>query len=242
MVKIKFLGTGTSCPTLERVSSSYLLYVGEKKLLIDIGPSVLRRLIEHGLNVNEVDLIVLTHFHVDHSGDLPAFLFACNYGLEPRRRPLYLLGGDGIKQFFRNLCNCYPWIKPKHYDLQVLRVVNESYLWNEVKIITKRVNHNRESIALRLDMGVSLVFSGDTDFSRNLIELSSGVDLLVVECSFPERKVKGHLNLHTLRKMIDKAKPKQVIISHLYPEWDKRMRDSSIPCIIAYDGLEIDIG
>ena len=239
MAKIRFLGTGTSYPTLERASSSCLVNVDKKYILIDIGPTVLRRLVEYGVSVNDVDMIILTHFHVDHSGDLPAFLFACNYGVEPRKRPLVLIGGEGINSFFRRLSLAYPWIKPKNYDLKILRLVNGTYKWKGIGIRTKRTNHNRESIGVLLKMGKSVVFSGDTDYSRNLIELSRDVDLLVVECSFPVRKVKGHLNLHVLKKIVKSAKPKDVIITHLYPEWNGVKEKETLPYKLAYDGMEI---
>lgn len=239
MVKIKFLGTGTSYPTKNRVSSSCLVIIDQKKILIDIGPSILRRLVEYNLSVNDVDAIILTHFHVDHSGDLPAFLFACNYGIQPRKSPLLLVGGDGIKSFFRKLCGAYPWIKPKTYKLDVLSLANKTHLLDGIGITTKRTNHNKESIAIRLDSKVSIVFSGDTDYSRNLIELSRGVDLLIVECSFPLRKVKGHLNIETLRKMVELAKPKDVVITHLYPEWDETQINLESPYRLSYDGMEI---
>lgn len=240
MVKIKFLGTGTSYPTRGRVSSSCLVTVNGTRFLIDIGPSVLRRLVEYGLSVNNIDLILLTHFHVDHSGDLPAFLFACNYGIEPRMKPLKIIGGEGVRSFFRRVSLAFPWIKPKSYDLQILKVVNGKYSFCGVEIETKRTNHNRESIAIRMNMGVSVVFSGDTDYSKNLIELSRGVDLLIVECSFPERKVKGHMNLPTLKRIVEASKPKQVVITHLYPDWDEKIGEISSPYTVSYDGMEIE--
>lgn len=242
MVRIKFLGTGTSYPTSKRVSSSCLIFVDEKKLLLDIGPGVLRRLTEMNIPLEEIDIVFLTHFHVDHSSDLPAFLFSSNYGMGPRKRPLFIIGGDGVKSFFSKLCKAYPWIKPKTYTLTILKLVNRSYEWNGILISTKRVNHNKESIAIRLDTSVSLVFTGDTDFSKNLIEISRGVDLLITECSFPWTKIKGHMNLETVKKVVCKAKPKEVILTHLYPEWDEIKCDKLAPFRLAEDGMEIVFG
>jgi len=76
------------------------------RILIDIGPSVVRRLMEYGYTTNNVDMIVLTHFHPDHTVDLATFLFASNYGDVTREKPLVLLGGKGLDTFFRNMCVC----------------------------------------------------------------------------------------------------------------------------------------
>lgn len=238
MLKIEFLGTGTSVPSLKRVSSSILVTSGSKRILIDIGPSVLRRILEREVNPYDIDFIILTHFHVDHSGDLPAFLFSSNYGIEPRRTPLWIAGGPGIKSFMKKLYSAYPWIIPKSYELHIMSILGSQVQFGDLKITSKRVNHNRESIAIRMDGARSLVFSGDTDYSRNLIELSSGVDLLIIECSFPERKVRGHLNLETLNKIVSLSKPKEVIITHLYPEWEQ-FDLSRVPFKLGFDGMEV---
>lgn len=240
-MKIKILGTGTSIPRLNRLSSSYLVITENKNILIDIGPSVVRRLLEFGYNVNDVDAVLLTHFHVDHSADLPTFLFACNYGIEPREKPLLLLGGRGLNSFFKGMAYIYPWIKPNHYKLTLKTMRNSTYFFDDILLETVSVNHNRESIAIKVTQKKSVVFSGDTSFSKNLIKLVHNSDLLITECSFPERDVKGHLNLKTLKTIVEKAKPERVILSHLYPDWDAFSGVLYEPYLIAEDGMEIDL-
>lgn len=238
-MKIKILGTGTSIPSLNRLSSSYLVSVNGKNILIDIGPSVVRRLLEFGYSINDIDAVFLTHFHVDHSVDLSTFLFACNYGIEPRRKPLLILGGTGLKRFFNGLETIYPWIKPNYYELSLKTMYNSSYLFDDILIKTAKVRHNKESIAIKIEHKKTVVFSGDTSFSRNFIKLAYDVDLCIIECSFPERDVKGHLNLKTIEKIIKKARPKKVILSHLYPEWDVFKGILYEPYLLAEDGMEI---
>ena len=88
-------------------------------MLIDVGPSVVRRLLEAGHRVNDIDTIILTHFHPDHTADLSTFLFASNYGGPERRTPLALAGGRGLPIFYRRLARLYPWIVPNRYELLV---------------------------------------------------------------------------------------------------------------------------
>jgi ribonuclease BN (tRNA processing enzyme) len=240
-VKLKILGTGTSIPSLRRCSSSYLLLTKKYVVLVDVGPSVVRRLLESGYEINDIDVIILTHFHVDHSADLSTFLFACNYGIEPRTKPLFIIGGQGIYKFYNGLLSIYPWILPKSYKL-TLRSISKGILEMEDLLIeTDRMNHNRESIGVRIEGEKNITFSGDTDYSRNLVRLALGVDLLVVECSFPERKVKGHLNLSVLERIVKEANPKRVIISHLYPEWEAFSGVLHAPYLIGEDGLEVEL-
>lgn len=238
-MNVKILGTGTSIPSLTRLSSSYLVTARRCRILIDAGPSVVRRLLENGYCVNDIDLIILTHFHVDHTVDLSTFLFACNYGIEPRRRPLLLIGGPGFKKFFKGLSAIYPWILPNFYELTVKVLPCGIYNFHGINIETARVNHNSESIGIKITDKKSVVFTGDTAYSKNLLRLFSNADLLITECSFPERKVRGHLNLAALDRIVSEAKPKKVILSHLYPDWDDFRGVLHPPYLLAEDGMEI---
>jgi ribonuclease BN (tRNA processing enzyme) len=108
-------------------------------------------------------------------------------------------------------------------------------------VTTAQMEHNNESIGVRFEERKNVTFSGDTDYTKNLIELSSGTDLLIAECSFPERKVDGHLNLEILQKIVDEANPKRVLISHLYPEWDDFSGVLHAPYLLGEDGMEIEV-
>lgn len=240
-MKLYILGTGTAIPRIERNSSAYLVTARGLNILVDVGPSVVRRLLERGFDVDDIDVVIITHFHVDHTADLSTFFFACNYGKVAREKPLTVIGGNGITRLYRGLKKIYPWVQPKTYDLAVKRLVNGSLAYNDVTITTAPVKHNPESIAIRLDEKRSLTFSGDTDYSQNLIRLAQQTDLLVAECAFPERKVKGHLNLEALDKMVKKARPKRVLLTHLYPDWDTYPGVLHDPYLIAEDGMEMEI-
>lgn len=241
-MRLRFLGTGTATPSLRRVSSSYLLSTSWGNILIDIGPSVVRRLLEFAFTVGDIDMIVLTHFHPDHTVDLAAFLFACNYGELERKKDLVLLGGRGLESFYRRLRLAYPSIRPNRYALTLRTMASDIWpLCTDITIETRPMRHRRESIGVKVKGEKSVVFSGDTDYSNNLIALATGADLLVSECSLPDLKAKGHLNLPMIQKVVEKARPSQVILSHLYPEWERFRGVLHAPFLLAEDGLEITL-
>jgi ribonuclease BN (tRNA processing enzyme) len=237
-MKLKILGTGTATPSLQRVSSSYLLLTTWGTILVDIGPSVVRRLLECGYAANDVDMIILTHFHPDHTVDLATFLFASNYGEVTREKPLFLLGGRGIERFFRNFVRLYRWLSPVGYELTLKSLPAGAFLLDGLSLRTCRVSHNPESIGVRVDEAGSVVFTGDTGYAKDLVALAAGADILVAECSFPDRKVRGHLNLADVQRITRKAKPRQVILSHLYPDWDTFEGVLRAPLLLGVDGLE----
>ena len=240
-MKIIILGTGTSVPSLHRNSSSYLVMTEKQKILVDIGPSVVRRLLEKGYTVNDIDIIMLTHFHVDHTADLSTFLFACNYGINPRKKPLMIIGGPGIHKFYRSLTKVYRWVLPNAYELTLKNILPHELKLDDITIKTVPVNHNRESVGISIREKKRVVFSGDTDYSKNFVKLAFRADLLITECSFPVTKLKGHMNLAVLDRVIKAAQPERVIVSHLYPEWDTFKGILHKPCLLAEDGMKITL-
>ncbi len=240
-MKLKILGTGTANPSLQRLSSSYLLLTAWGTILVDVGPSVVRRLLEYGCTTDQIDMIVLTHFHPDHTTDLATFLFASNFGDVPRKKPLFLLGGRGLEKFFARFVRLYRWLAPTGYDLHLRSLPAGALQLDGLLLRTCQVNHNPESIGVRADENKGVVFSGDTGHSKNLVALAADSDLLVCECSFPARRVPGHLNLSDVQRMVKEARPKRVILSHLYPEWDTFKGVLHDPLLLGVDGLEVDL-
>lgn len=240
-MKLTILGTGTSTPSLKRGSPSYLLTTRRQKILVDVGPAVVRRLLECGYAVTDIDVIVITHFHVDHTADLSTFLFACNYGEEARTKPLMIIGGPGIHGFYDGLKKIYRWIVPKSYELSIVTMKRGTLQLDGMVVETFPVNHNRESVGVRVQERKTVAFTGDTAYSKDLIKLAAGADLLVAECFFPFRTVKGHMNLDALDSVVREAKPKRVILTHLDPEWDDFKDVLHTPYLLGEDGMTVSL-
>ena len=151
------------------------------------------------------------------------------------------MGGDGLHDFYRGLLAVYPWLLPRSYEISLREMSKGTLNKGGLVITTAQMEHNNESIGVRFEERKSVTFSGDTDYTKNLIKLASGTDLLIAECSFPERKVDGHLNLEILQKIVDEANPKRVLISHLYPEWDDFSGVLHAPYLLGEDGMEIEV-
>jgi len=99
------------------------------------------------------------------------------------------------------------------------------------------VEHNPESIAFRITGagGRSVVYSGDTDYSENLIELSKNADLLICESALPDDyRIKGHLTPSLAGAIATRAGVKKLVLTHFYPECDKT--DIELECRKTYAG------
>ncbi|MBW2637083.1 MAG: MBL fold metallo-hydrolase, partial [Deltaproteobacteria bacterium] len=102
---------------------------------------------------------------------------------------------------------------------------------------TMPMDHIESSIGFRVAVpdGTSLVYSGDTDYCENLVELSRNTDLLICEAAFPdEKKAKGHLTPSLAGKIATEAKVKTFILTHFYPECESI--DIEAQCRRTYKG------
>ena len=90
------------------------------------------------------------------------------------------------------------------------------------------------SVSYRIDYGnKSIVYSGDTEYCNEIIEISKNADLLILECSFPYN-TDDHLDPSLCGKVATKANAKKLVLTHFYPECDKA--DVKKQCSKEFDG------
>ncbi len=219
--RLILLGTGTGVPSTTRSSSAYLVELGGKRILIDCGAGTLRRLLQIGLTYIDIDIILLTHTHPDHTSDLVPFLFGARYPSKPRREALPVVGGKGVSGFIDRLNSAFDGLLlSPYFDVDVREVEGEGWDWCGLRFLSLPVRHIDNSRGYRIEGGgVRLAFSGDTDWTERLIELAEGVDFFICEASFPDNsKVDGHLTPALAARIAEDASVKTLILTHLYPE------------------------
>lgn len=252
-MKLTILGSGTCVPYVHRGSSGYVLETGGSKLLFDCGSGSTWKLAHAGISYMKIDHIFFSHLHPDHTGDITAFLFATKYSYwspygEQRDKPLCLWGGQGFGEFFGNLKRAYKdWIVPE--GLKVTEIKPGTFDTGDLRVTTVNTPHIDSSLAYRIECeGKSIVYSGDTDYSEELIELSYNVDLLIIECALPdEHKRKGHLTPKEVVKITNACGAKRIVVTHLYPVSDEEKvveqirKNIKAEVIEAHDLLEIEV-
>lgn len=223
-VEITVLGSGTVTPSLERNASGLLVRAAGLRMLVDIGPGIMRRLCEAQIDAKLIDAIFITHFHPDHVSDLVPFLFASNYEYgEIRSAPFHVVGPVGLEQFYHGLVQVYGhWIVPTGDRLilnELSAQAKDSLQVGDVKVSSIPAAHSFPSLHYRFDAEeVSVTISGDTDFSEALIELAQATDVLICEASLPDGlKQPGHLIPSEVGRIAQQAKAKRLILTHFYP-------------------------
>ncbi|MFZ5573284.1 MAG: MBL fold metallo-hydrolase [Thermodesulfobacteriota bacterium] len=227
--RITTLGTGTCVPSLRRSACSVLVETGTETILLDAGPGTMRRLLEHGTTVFDVTHIFFSHFHPDHTGELATFLFANNYPDSTRRKNnLTISGGPGFRKFFSGLEQVYGnWIRLEPQLFRILELnpaIEDRWHTNRTSVSFSPVEHRPESLAYRLNFsdGISVVYSGDTDFSEDLVVLADGADVLICESALPDgSKAPGHLTPSLAGEIARRARVRMLVLTHFYPDCDQ---------------------
>ena len=243
-IHVTILGSGTCVPSLQRHSCSALIRGKSIHILLDAGPGTMGQLLKLGIHINDIDMILLSHFHLDHCAEIAPFLFATKYPGFNRKKRLVLVGGTGIKALFENLNNAYDNTLEMPEDYFHIIELDEKGSLNlnleEIQLDYNGVNHRAESRAYRLTdaTGFSVVYSGDTDYSDSLIDLSRESDILICESALPdEQKVPGHLTPSLAGKIASKANVNKLVLTHFYPECDNV--DIKAQCRKAFKGAII---
>ncbi len=253
--RVTILGSGTCVPSVKRSACAALITTARSVIVMDLGPGTMRRLIETGTSVTAVTHVFFSHFHPDHTGELSTFIFANKYPDQTRRtHPLTVGAGTGFAAFYDNYRSVYGrWIElpPDLFTLLEFDTAGETVTTlADFSITTAPVSHNPESLAFKVTGadGKSVVYSGDTDFSENLIDLARGADLLICEAAFPsEFKVPGHLTPPEAGTIAARAGVRSLVLSHLYPECDQadmvaQCRQTwSGPLTLAEDLMRVDL-
>lgn len=219
------IGSGTGAPSLRRGSPGLILLSENATTLIDSGSGTLRKMLELGITYLDLDLLLYTHTHPDHVSDLVPILFACKYAEQPRQKELLCAGGTGFEDFIERLRKVYGlWIEPQSFRLAIKEILQSPFLFRDLKISAKPMAHLPESLGYRIEFkdGKSVAVSGDTDYCTNLVKLAFEVDLLILECSFPnEKKTEGHLTPSLAGRIAKESKCKRLLLTHLYPVCDR---------------------
>ena len=224
-MKLILLGTGTGIPSVVRASPALALLMEGGPVLFDMGPGTLRRLAELGIPFDRISQVCFTHFHPDHTADLIHFLFATRHPpILERRKPFRIIGPRGLQDFLRGIQKAYGhWLDLPSELLKIEELdvgTPEERSYESFRLSTRPMKHTPHSLAYRIEnrQGRSFVYSGDTGFCDEIAILARDTDLLILECSFPDGRVEGHLTPSLAGEIAQQARAKRLVLLHFYPE------------------------
>ena len=224
MSELVFVGTSDAFGAGGRRQSAIVLRSGGGSVLIDCGATTSAGLSELGIPRDEIDAILISHFHGDHFGGIPFLLLAALYEDE-RRHPLRIAGPPGIERRVRTLAAALGYaIEEREWSFPIrfeeLRPGEEREI-GPVTADACEVFHQPQTephgLALRFG-GQRLVYSGDTGFFPDLPHRVGDADLFICECTYLDNDFEYHINHKELVARKHEFRCQRIILTHLGQE------------------------
>lgn len=255
-IKIVFTGTGSGKSSLNRFHSSFLIRSDSYNLQIDAGDGISRALLRLGIGFNEIDGILITHFHPDHFSGLITLIQQMK--LIKRQMPLDLFVSKGSINFIRELLMRSFLLEERlPFQLNLKRIetgkktdfrgkftitaIENSHLEEYRELGVKGLDLKSFSIAVTSGTG-ELYYSGDVGTSMDLagLKFGNGAILVTETTHVTVEDIIGIIESNDLKKVIlthiDADDPSALItkITNLYPDGLNKFT-------VAHDGLMITV-
>lgn len=223
-VTLQCVGTGDAFGSGGRLNSCYHLSTSDGSLLIDCGCSSLIALQRCGLKAEDISTVVVSHLHGDHFGGIPYLLLEGKYSSR-RQRPLTLIGPKGLQiQVEAALDALYPGVCDDGFEFPVHYITltpRELISYDHFSLQAWPVQHGRSQnvYGLRIEAGGKIIsYTGDTEWTEQLIPLAEDSDLLIAECFAYDNPVPSHLDYQTLLKQRQRLGCRRLVLTHMGPE------------------------
>ena len=238
-IELHFLGSGDAFGSGGRLQTCLYVHGLGDGFLIDCGTSSLIALKRNRIDPSKIHWILLSHLHGDHFGGLPFLILDGQFSL--RTMPLVVAGPPGVaarveaamEVFFPGSSRV-----ARRFPLEFIELAERaSTAVGPANVTALAVCHpsGSPSYALRVQVGEKVIsYSGDTEWTDNLVDLAADADVLVCEAYFFEKKIPYHLDYATLLKHRAKLGCRRLIMTHMSEDLLHRLDEAKIEA--AQDG------
>lgn len=240
--RLQIIGCGDAFASGGRLHTCFHLKAGEQQVLIDCGATSLHGLKHRGVDPDQIDMILISHFHGDHYAGIPFFLM--DAAVRKRKRKLVIVtpltGEARIKALLQLL---YPGSdKTEGLPVEFLEYVPDEQI--DLGIIALEafpVVHSEAALShgLRISIGNKVLsYFGDTSWTDKLIPLSKDADLFICECNFYDTQTATHMDYLSLTANVPRLSYQKILLTHLGEEILRNIEKVGLP--VAKDGLVVE--
>lgn len=221
--KIILLGTSGGIPIPNRAQSGILVKTSEINILLDCGMAVPLRLAEAGFKAEDIDIVCLTHEHLDHVQDLPSLTKAS--WLRSREAKFKIISPPRFPDTLKNFWKSVDEYERSKLDFKVLNPGEK--IEERVSIEAFNTDHTTMSQGYKIGMdGKEMVYTGDTAPIPEVKKISEDVDLLIHEMSYL-KKTEGHTHPDGFISTYSDLDADRCVLTHFYPDICERIEEKS---------------
>ncbi|MGY4691468.1 MBL fold metallo-hydrolase [Salibacterium sp. K-3] len=252
--KVTMLGTGSPRPDLERSGPAQVIHFGDLPVLIDCGEGTTAQLMKADIPPQSVNHLFMTHLHSDHLLGYGQFLLG---GWGWGRRKLTIYGPKGMKHFHDTMLDLFE----KDIDYRISLGRSPKGVRENVEIIefdhpgeielmddeipaqvfVEEMVHNVPTFAFRFEgENQTIVHSGDTAPTENIVKLAEGADILIQDAGMAVNEIyknpsdpeleeiwenlkKEHCTPAQAADIAQRAEVKQLVMTHFLPDIDTKL-------------------
>jgi len=246
--KIVFLGTAGGRVTtfrLIRKSGGFFIDFGSSRVHVDPGPGAFVYLKEKGVDYRTIDLIVLSHIHLDHTADVNTLIEACTDGGKHRNLALFapvsaIEGEDRV---------ILPYLRKRLSKIEIIKEGKELvYKGIRVRAVMEHSHHGVETYGLMFNN--SIVYVSCAKFEKRMLEVyPRNPKVMIINTTFYKRRPDiEHLSVEEIKDFISVCRPETTVITHFSMEMHQRdpvkvaeelSDELGLNVISAYDGMEL---
>ncbi|HZR96715.1 MAG TPA: MBL fold metallo-hydrolase [Gaiellaceae bacterium] len=215
---VTVIGCSPAWPNAGSAQSGYLVEAEGRRLLLDCGPGVLARLRELHGGWPLVDAVAITHFHLDHWGDLVPWIFGAAFGPGRAAPPPELWLPPGGLERLTSFGNQMAFTERIDTAFRTREYEDSAFAAAGLTVTPYRLDHYSElTYGFRISNHTkTLAYSGDTGPSPRLTELARDADLFLCEATLrdPEPAERGHLSEDEAMAAFHASGARRLVVIH----------------------------
>jgi len=247
--KVIFVGTAGGRVTtfrLVRRSGGFLIYFGDSRVHVDPGPGAFVYLKEKGIDYTSIDLIVLSHIHLDHTADVNTLIEACTDG--GKRRGLALFAPESAVRGEDRVV--LPYLLKRLSQIGIIKEGKElSYKGIRVKAIMRHSHHGAETYGLSFNDEV--VYLSCAKYEDRMLEVyPRKPKVFIINTTFYSKRPDiDHLSVEEVKELIRVCSAETTVITHFSMEMHQKgperiaeelSQELGLRVVSAQDGMELE--
>ena len=246
MIRIDFLGTGNAFTPSGRLHALTLI---DGNILIDTPPTLITQLRRKGIKTSEIEHLLFTHWHADHTFGFPFFMLERKYISDPmKEHELKIYLRPGGKKILSSLCNVgFPG------SLEEIGGMAEWYEEEKLEILGTNWNFERFAVChtpetdphgyeLTHNSGIKILHCGDSGPCLEIEKRAKNADVVILEMGMPDiGDFPYHYTPSDVVKFSNKFPGRLILVTHNYAS-SKNFSEGFQPPILPKEVCQLEDG